>query len=79
VYLVKTDSNGKKQRERSIGGTRDDIGYSVQQTSDGGYIIIGSSTDPLDPLYKDLLLIKTDGKGKSKTTSFDNLWFERLF
>ena len=79
VYLVKTDSNGKKQWERSIGGTRDDIGYSVQQTSDGGYIITGSTTDPLDSLYTDLLLIKTDSQGKVKTLSSGSLGFEWLF
>jgi hypothetical protein len=79
VYFVKTDSNGKKQWESSIGGIRDDMGYSVQQTSDGGYIITGSTTDPFDSLYRDLLLIKTDSQGKVKTLSSGSLWFERLF
>ena len=79
VYLLKTDSNGKKQWESSIGGIRDDMGYSVQQTSDGGYIITGSTTDPFDSLYRDLLLIKTDSQGKVKTLSSGFLWFERFF
>ena len=29
---------------KNYGGTQDDRGYAVQQTSDGGYVIVGSST-----------------------------------
>jgi hypothetical protein len=42
-WVVKTDSLGNIQWQNTIGGTNDDYLYSMQQTSDGGYILAGSS------------------------------------
>ena len=44
VYLVKTDASGNTEWEKTIGGSRGDCGYSVQQITDGGYIIAGDTT-----------------------------------
>src|ERR1700758_2143750 len=41
VWLVKTDSLGILQWQKSLGGTAEDRGYSVIQTSDGGYVVAG--------------------------------------
>ncbi len=41
VYLVKVDSQGSEEWSRTFGGSEDDVGYSVRETSDGGFILAG--------------------------------------
>jgi len=43
---------------RTYGGSFDDIGYSVQQTSDGGYIVVGRTESSFGAGGYDLYLIK---------------------
>src|SRR6185312_10451800 len=43
VWLVKVDKHGSIQWEKALGGSSVDVGYSVSQTSDSGYIICGFS------------------------------------
>lgn len=42
-WVVKTDATGTLEWQRSYGGTADDKANSVRQTTDGGYIIAGST------------------------------------
>jgi len=65
AYLIKTDASGKIVWTKTYGGTNDDIGASVQQTSDGGYIIAGE-TDSYGAGRGDVYLIKTDASGNVK-------------
>ncbi|MBP7166608.1 MAG: T9SS type A sorting domain-containing protein [Bacteroidia bacterium] len=43
-WIVKTDGGGNIQWQNTIGGSRGDDVYSIDQTFDGGYILSGSSS-----------------------------------
>ena len=80
VWMIKTDTYGNEQWNRTYGGKNNDGGHSIALTSDGGYIVTGSKGSYVKDNYSsDVWLIKTDSQGKSKTTSYDNSWFEQLF
>ena len=69
VYLVKTDADGDTLWTRLYGvnpGLWRDYGYSVQQTSDGGYIVSGETWYPGSPSWEiDVYLVRTDANGDS--------------
>lgn len=66
VYLVKTDSNGDSVWSKRFGEAEYDEGNCVEQTSDGGYIVVGI-TESFGAGYADLYAIRTDADG-------DTLW-----
>jgi hypothetical protein len=70
VYLIKTDSNGVHQWSKEYGGANglSDKGYSVSQTSDGGYIISGT-TASFGSGGDDMYVIKTTSTGNISWTS----------
>jgi len=65
-YLVKTNSQGDSLWNRTFGGSSYDVCQSVQQTSDGGFIL-GGYTDSYGAGDYDFYLVKTNGEG-------DSLW-----
>jgi len=66
VYMVKVDSNGTYEWSRSYGGPNSDIGKSVKQTSDSGYVITGY-TNSFGAGGYDVFVVKTNSIG-------DTLW-----
>ncbi|MFZ8835385.1 MAG: T9SS type A sorting domain-containing protein [Candidatus Caldipriscus sp.] len=62
IFLIKTDANGNISWAKTYGGTDGDLAFSVQQTSDGGYIVAGHTASFGAGLW-DIFLIKTDANG----------------
>lgn len=62
LWLVRTDDKGDLLWDRSYGGTEDDVGLSVLQSRDGGFIVAGR-TASLGKKGDDIWLLKTDELG----------------
>jgi len=62
AYLIRTNMNGTELWSKTFGGSEDDYGYSVEETSDGGFIITGY-TESYGNGSADVYLIKTDANG----------------
>jgi len=61
VFLLKLDTNGTVVWDFTYGGSNNDVAFSVQQTSDGGFVIAGK-TSP-DPINSDMWVLKLDSDG----------------
>ena len=64
VYLIKLDAAGNVVWDQTYGGAvgLSDKGYSVRQTSDGGYVVCGS-TETYGQGGDDVYVIKTNSSG----------------
>jgi DNA replication initiation complex subunit (GINS family) len=63
VYVVKLDAHGNLQWTKTIGGKGWDAGFSLIQTSDGGYAIAGE-TYSFGAGERDVYVVKLDANGK---------------
>lgn len=70
VFLVKTDSMGNEQWQKTYGGINWDFGYSIQQLADSGFIICGL-TYSYGPGNGNAYVIRTDKIG-------DTIWTRAL-
>jgi hypothetical protein len=72
VYLVKLNELGDTVWTKTIGGFGKDVGYSIKQTSDSGFIIVGETDSiGMGSSHTDLYLIKTSSTG-------DSLWTKKI-
>jgi hypothetical protein len=62
VWVVKLDSEGRKQWERSIGGSGDDAPVGIHQMGEGDYLIAAALSDALAGEY----LIKLNAQGETQ-------------
>ena len=70
IWLVKTDADGTMQWNKTYGGAGEESGQSVEQTSDGGYIVAGR-TDSFGAGNGDFWLIKLAPPGIPATVDID--------
>jgi len=63
VWLIKTDHFGNMQWNRTLGGRDREYGFSFDQTSDGGYVIVGFTESYNPHTFQDNWLVKTDSYG----------------
>jgi hypothetical protein len=64
MYIVKLDSSGTLQWSRTVGGTTDDIAFSIIQTTDGGYAAAGY-TYSFGVGNSDMYIVKFDASGNT--------------
>ena len=68
IWVVKLSPYGNIEWQQALGGTGDDIGGDIMNTSDGGYIVCGSTESndgdvTLQQGVRDYWLIKLDASG----------------
>ncbi len=75
IWLIKLNANGVIDWQKCLGGTNDDVARSIELTTDGGYIIVGtSSSNDVDVsghhgdssptgATKDIWVVKTNASG----------------
>jgi len=61
LWIMKLDSTGNQTWAKTYGGTSSDFAMSVQQTSDGGYIVAGSTLSGI--LTFSFWILKLDSTG----------------
>jgi len=64
-WALADTSPSLEEWNRTLGGSRDDWGMSVQETGDGGYIFAGH-TRSFGSGGRDFYLVKTDSQGREE-------------
>src|SRR5205085_4609235 len=62
IWIIKTDSNGNKVWEKVYGGSKNDGGKTIENTSDGGFIV-GGITRSFGLINPNYYLVKLNSTG----------------
>lgn len=62
MWVVKLDAEGTLQWQKTLGGVSDDRGSAVKETTDGGYVVAGS-TSSFGAGSSDAWIVKLDASG----------------
>ncbi len=76
LWVIKTNYSGDTLWTKTIGGNGDEVGYCIQETSDGNYIVTGYTTS-YGAGGADLYLIKLSGIVNKEEKENYNLSHER--
>jgi hypothetical protein len=68
-WLIKMDMSGNIELNQTYGGAKNDIPYSLVETSDGGFALAGS-TESFGYGNTDFWLVKTDDSGEMEWNRF---------
>jgi len=68
MYVVKLDSGGNVLWTKTIGGSSYDVAHSIIQSSDGGYVVVGSTRSFGAAGYRDIYVVKLDSSGNIQWT-----------
>lgn len=77
IWVIKLSATGDLQWEKTLGGSENEWGYRLQQTPDGGYLVIGETysgdgevigyhdgaADPILGRYSDAWIVKLNASG----------------
>jgi len=63
TYVLKLRPNGDLEWERTFGGYNNDYAYSIQQTTDGGYVVAGWTYSFASSNDHDVYILKLDSNG----------------
>jgi len=51
MYLIKTDSSGNEQWEKTYGGASDEVALDIIQMDDKGYFVFGYTESYKNPIH----------------------------
>jgi hypothetical protein len=69
IYIIKANSKGEKEWDKTIGEEKKDFAVNCFQASDGGFII-GGNTESYKADKQDIVFFKTDAQGNIQWGNF---------
>jgi len=64
AYILKLNLKGEAEWQKTFGGKGDDEAKSIQQTTDGGYVVAGWTKSFGSAWWKDVYILKLNSKGE---------------